>query len=173
VAELAPGSDLALSHLTLDSKPRKAVEGGASFTPVCRRMFQAARRKASRSNAGNGGCVEIAANFDDVVAVRDSKRPEARAHIVGRAAFAAFPADVKARLRSRHRAPGRLSLGAAECRRGPPGSVPWRKPLGCPPQVPPARRLSQAAMTSRAVRRDCHCTRAFVAPWVTVCWLKG
>jgi hypothetical protein len=31
VAALAPGSYLALSHLTLDSKPRKAVEGGSEL----------------------------------------------------------------------------------------------------------------------------------------------
>ena len=58
-------------------------------------LSQAALRKASRSNAANGGCVEIAANFEDVVAVRDSKRPEGGAHVVGRAAFAAFLADAK------------------------------------------------------------------------------
>ncbi len=52
-------------------------------------------RKASRSQ-DNGGCVEIAANLDGVVAVRDSKRPEGGAHVVGRPAFAAFLADVKA-----------------------------------------------------------------------------
>jgi hypothetical protein len=52
-------------------------------------------RKASRS-AHNGGCVEIAANLRDVVAVRDSKRPEGGAHVIDRAVFAAFLADVKA-----------------------------------------------------------------------------
>jgi hypothetical protein len=39
--------------------------------------------------------VEVA-NLGDVVAVRDSKRPEAGAHVVGRDAFAAFLADAKA-----------------------------------------------------------------------------
>jgi hypothetical protein len=58
-------------------------------------LSQAAWRKASRSNAANGGCVEIAANFEDVVAIRDSKRPEGGAHVVGRPAFAAFLADVQ------------------------------------------------------------------------------
>jgi len=52
-------------------------------------------RKASRSQ-WNGGCVEVAANLPDVVAVRDSKRPEAGAHVVGRAAFADFLADAHA-----------------------------------------------------------------------------
>jgi hypothetical protein len=44
----------------------------------------------------NGGCVEIAANIPGVTAVRDSKRPEDGAHIVGHAAFAAFLTDLKA-----------------------------------------------------------------------------
>jgi Domain of unknown function (DUF397) len=53
-------------------------------------------RKATRSTSGNGGCVEIAGNLPKVVAIRDSKRPEAGAHVVGRPAFAAFLADLKA-----------------------------------------------------------------------------
>jgi Domain of unknown function (DUF397) len=52
-------------------------------------------RKARRSQH-NGGCVEVAANLGEVVAVRDSKRPEGGAHVVGRAAFAAFLTDAKA-----------------------------------------------------------------------------
>jgi hypothetical protein len=51
-------------------------------------------RKARRSQH-NGGCVEVA-NLGEVVAVRDSKRPEAGVHVVGRRAFAAFLADAKA-----------------------------------------------------------------------------
>jgi hypothetical protein len=39
--------------------------------------------------------VEIAANLPDVAAVRDSKRPEGGAHVVDRATFARFLADVK------------------------------------------------------------------------------
>jgi Domain of unknown function (DUF397) len=61
-------------------------------------MFDLSRavwRKASLSTA-NGGCVEIAANLPGVVAVRDSKRPEGGAHVVSRAAFAAFLADARA-----------------------------------------------------------------------------
>jgi hypothetical protein len=65
-------------------------------------LSRAAWRKASRSTA-NGGCVEIAANLPDVVAVRDSKRPEGGAHVVSRTAFAAFLADVRA---------GRYDIGA-------------------------------------------------------------
>jgi hypothetical protein len=62
-------------------------------------------RKARRSQH-NGGCVEIA-DLGEVVAVRDSKRPEAGAHVVGRTAFAAFLADAKA---------GRFDLGPATTR---------------------------------------------------------
>ena len=51
-------------------------------------------RKA-RLSQHNGGCVEVAVNLDGVVAVRDSKRPEAGAHVVGRSAFAAFLADAR------------------------------------------------------------------------------
>ncbi len=52
-------------------------------------------RKARRS-LHNGGCVEIAANLPEIVAVRDSTRPSAGAHVVTRAAFAQFLADTKA-----------------------------------------------------------------------------
>jgi Domain of unknown function (DUF397) len=52
-------------------------------------------RKARRSQH-NGGCVEVAANLRKVVAIRDSKRPEAGAHVVGRGAFAVFLTDAKA-----------------------------------------------------------------------------
>jgi hypothetical protein len=57
-------------------------------------LSQAAWRKASMSSQ-NGGCVEVAANFAGVTALRDSKRPDDGAHVVGRAAFAAFLADAK------------------------------------------------------------------------------
>jgi hypothetical protein len=53
-------------------------------------------QKASLSTSGNGGCIEIALNLPDVIAIRDSKRPWDGAHVVDRAAFAAFLADVKA-----------------------------------------------------------------------------
>ena len=59
-------------------------------------LSRAVWRKASRSHPNNGGCVEIAANLPGVTAVRDSKRPEGGAHVVRRAAFAAFLRDVKA-----------------------------------------------------------------------------
>ena len=60
-------------------------------------------RKA-RLSQHNGGCVEVATNLGEVVAVRDSKRPEAGAHVVDTSAFAAFLADARA---------GRYDLGAA------------------------------------------------------------
>lgn len=65
-------------------------------------LSQAAWRKASMSSQ-NGGCVEVAANLPGVTAIRDSKRPGDGAHIVGRAAFAAFLTDLKA---------GRFDIGA-------------------------------------------------------------
>jgi hypothetical protein len=57
-------------------------------------LSKAIWRKARRS-AHNGGCVEIAANLPDVAAIRDSKRPEGGAHVISRASFAKFLADVK------------------------------------------------------------------------------
>jgi hypothetical protein len=54
-----------------------------------------ARWRKARRSQHNGGCVEVA-RLDQVVAVRDSKRPGAGAHVVSRNAFAAFLADAKA-----------------------------------------------------------------------------
>jgi hypothetical protein len=59
-------------------------------------LSRAQWRKAARSSSGNGGCVEVAGNLPGITAIRDSKRPEDGAHVVDRAAFAAFLADVKA-----------------------------------------------------------------------------
>jgi Domain of unknown function (DUF397) len=70
-------------------------------------LSQARWRKASLSNY-NGGCVEVAANLPGVVAIRDSKRPEGGAHVVSRAAFSAFLADLKE---------GRYDLGRPSARR--------------------------------------------------------
>lgn len=58
-------------------------------------LSQAQWRKAALSASNNGGCVEIAGNLPGVTAIRDSKRPEAGAHVIDRAEFAAFLADVK------------------------------------------------------------------------------
>ncbi len=52
-------------------------------------------RKATASQ-NNGGCVEVAANLPGVIAIRDSKRPADGAHVVSKAAFAAFVADARA-----------------------------------------------------------------------------
>jgi Domain of unknown function (DUF397) len=57
-------------------------------------LSRAVWRKASASYA-NGGCVEVAANLGDVVAVRDSTRLADGAHVVRKSAFAALLADVK------------------------------------------------------------------------------
>ena len=58
-------------------------------------LSQAQWRKASRSNGANASCVEVAANLPEVAAVRDSKSPEAGAHVISRKAFATFLDDVK------------------------------------------------------------------------------
>jgi len=67
------------------------------MTDLSHAVWQKARRSMN-----NGGCVEVAANLGEVVAVRDSKDPGAGAHVVSRSAFAAFLADAKA---------GRFELG--------------------------------------------------------------
>ncbi len=57
-------------------------------------LSRAVWRKARRSSH-NGGCVEIAANLPGLTALRDSKRPGDGAHVVRRAVFAEYLADVK------------------------------------------------------------------------------
>jgi hypothetical protein len=59
-------------------------------------LSQAQWKKASRSTSSGGGCVEVAGNFSDVTAIRDSKNPHEGAHVIERSAFAAFLGDVKA-----------------------------------------------------------------------------
>lgn len=58
-------------------------------------LSQAQWHKASRSTGANTGCVEIAGNLPGVVAIRDSRHPEVGAHVVDRATFASFLADVR------------------------------------------------------------------------------
>lgn len=58
-------------------------------------LSRAQWKKARRSGSNNGSCVEIAANFPGVTAIRDSKNPEEGAHVVDRSAFAVFLDDVK------------------------------------------------------------------------------
>jgi hypothetical protein len=57
-------------------------------------LSRAIWRKAQASYA-NAGCVEVAANLGDVIAIRDSSRPADGAHIVLRSAFAGLLADLK------------------------------------------------------------------------------
>lgn len=57
-------------------------------------LSRAVWRKA-RASYANGGCVEVAANLGDVIAIRDSVRIEDGAHIVHRSQFAALVADIK------------------------------------------------------------------------------
>jgi hypothetical protein len=53
-------------------------------------------RKARRSGAENGGCVEVLGGLPGFAGIRDSRRPHDGAHFVPAAAFAAFLADAKA-----------------------------------------------------------------------------
>ena len=57
-------------------------------------LSRAAWQKATASYA-NGGCVEVAANLGDAVAVRDSTRIEDGAHTVTPSDFETLLADVK------------------------------------------------------------------------------
>ena len=57
-------------------------------------LSRAVWRKATASYA-NAGCVEVAANLGDVIAVRDSARPADGALVVESPAFAALIADLK------------------------------------------------------------------------------
>jgi hypothetical protein len=53
-------------------------------------------RKARRSGAENGGCVEVLGGLPGFAGIRDSRRPHDGAHFVPAAAFAAFLVDAKA-----------------------------------------------------------------------------
>ena len=57
-------------------------------------LSRAIWRKA-RASYANGGCVEVAGNLGDVVAIRDSVRVDDGAHVVHRTLFAALLADIK------------------------------------------------------------------------------
>jgi hypothetical protein len=57
-------------------------------------LSRAVWRKATASYA-NGGCVEVAANLGDAVAIRDSTRIEDGVQIVTRSDFENLLADVK------------------------------------------------------------------------------
>ncbi|MET7805884.1 DUF397 domain-containing protein [Micromonospora chersina] len=55
-------------------------------------LSRAAWRKASRSNANGGACVEVADNLPGVVAVRDSKDPSGPVLTFDPASWRAFVA---------------------------------------------------------------------------------
>jgi len=69
-------------------------------------------RKARRSGAENGGCVEIG-GAPGIALIRDSCRPGNGAHSVPAAAFAAFLAGVKAGSYDLRQAPGPPVTGGA------------------------------------------------------------
>ncbi|MEU8804860.1 DUF397 domain-containing protein [Spirillospora sp. NPDC048819] len=52
-------------------------------------------RKSSRSNGGEGGCVEVADNLPGVVAVRDSKDPDGPVLTFAAATWRGFVESVK------------------------------------------------------------------------------
>ncbi|MFA1541424.1 DUF397 domain-containing protein [Actinomadura monticuli] len=58
-------------------------------------LSQARWFKATASASSNGGCVEVA-DLGTATGLRDSRTPEAGAHVVPRPVFAAFLEDVRA-----------------------------------------------------------------------------
>lgn len=58
-------------------------------------LSEAVWYKAAASQ-NNGGCVEVAGNLPGIVAIRDSKCPDAGAHVVSKSAFADFLASARA-----------------------------------------------------------------------------
>ncbi len=74
-----------------DAAPVPAARAAAAQDPP-----GAAWRKARRSGAENGGCVEIGGGVPGLALIRDSCRPGDGAHFVPAAAFAAFLAGAKA-----------------------------------------------------------------------------
>jgi len=66
------------------------------MTPERVDLSRAVWQKSSYSGSNGGQCVEVAINLPGVVAIRDSKRPGDGAHVMKRAAFAAFLDGVKA-----------------------------------------------------------------------------
>lgn len=77
------------------SPDKPATQSAGRFT-ASGGLAGAKWRKASRSGAENGGCVEIAGEFPGVTAIRDSRRPHGGIHLIPKAAFAAFLAAAKA-----------------------------------------------------------------------------
>ncbi|TDE29064.1 DUF397 domain-containing protein [Actinomadura sp. 6K520] len=58
-------------------------------------LSQARWFKATASASSNGGCVEVA-DLETATGLRDSRTPEAGAHVVARPVFASFLEDVRA-----------------------------------------------------------------------------
>ncbi|MEU8342045.1 DUF397 domain-containing protein [Actinomadura sp. NAK00032] len=58
-------------------------------------LSQARWFKATASASSNGGCVEVA-DLGTATGLRDSRTPEAGAHVVPRSVFASFLDDVRA-----------------------------------------------------------------------------
>lgn len=52
-------------------------------------------RKSSHSGGNGGGCVDVARNLPEVVAVRDSKDPDGPALVFTRESWAAFVAVLR------------------------------------------------------------------------------
>jgi hypothetical protein len=73
-----------------------AAAQAASGTAAAGGLPGAQWRKARRSGAENGGCVEIAGGLGGHTGIRDSRRPRDGVHRLSAAAFAAFLADAKA-----------------------------------------------------------------------------
>jgi hypothetical protein len=59
-------------------------------------LTSAEYRKSSYSSANGGNCVEVARNLPGLVAIRDSKNPDAGALALAPAAFAALTARIRA-----------------------------------------------------------------------------
>jgi hypothetical protein len=58
-------------------------------------LSRAQWRKSTRSNGGEGACVEVAANLPGIVAIRDSKDPDGSKLIFAPAAWRNFTQSVK------------------------------------------------------------------------------
>ncbi|MGH3277683.1 MAG: DUF397 domain-containing protein [Trebonia sp.] len=76
--------------------PDDTAAGTVSAAAAAGGLPRANWRKARRSGAENGGCVEIAVAPCGFTAIRDSLRPRDGAHLLSPTAFAAFLADAKA-----------------------------------------------------------------------------
>ncbi|MEU3222130.1 DUF397 domain-containing protein [Streptomyces sp. NPDC006976] len=86
-------TDLDLSAATWRKSSHSNGDGGN-----CLEVAQnfASWRKSSYSNTSGGNCLEVADGHPGLVPVRDSKRPDGPALILGAAAWAPFIESVKA-----------------------------------------------------------------------------